>query len=156
MTFAIEWRFTMAQNPTVDTEHRPRKFWYRFGLIALLFLLTVYILAQIYVVLTVRRLHYKNFALIREGMTKEEVETILGGPPGNYGDHPRPIYNSLSVSRLKPTLPINRTWSDDYNRIDVYFDAEDRVVDTYVYEKYYQPPPKGQGFVPWLKQLLGL
>jgi hypothetical protein len=72
-----------------------------------------------------RRLATENFPLVRIGMIQDEVEELLGGPPGYYGKPRRDMTLSLIVgSRCGG---VTHLWEDDSNRIAVDFDVNGRV-----------------------------
>jgi hypothetical protein len=68
-----------------------------------------------------------TFARLHEGMTRAEVEAILGGPPGHYGSDPyqQPIiWDSLGAipgDRPIPDWYVPAVWYTDAGRIDVRF-----------------------------------
>src|SRR5438874_7970559 len=63
----------------------------------------------------------ENFERIKEGMTEEEVEEILGGPPGTYTDRPIIVFESGVMFR--------RWWVGEEGivTIEVTFDEPQRV-----------------------------
>lgn len=64
-----------------------------------------------------------SFGRIEKGMTSQEVESILGGPPGNY--------RSCFSTRRRHTLVAGVTaqeWESDQGAIRVGFDEEGKVV----------------------------
>ena len=88
-----------------------------------------------------RRLAVKNYPLIRVGMSQDEVERLLGGPPGDYRN---PLWRK-GVGMMVHKLGGARShyWWDDSNRIEVHYDTEWRVKECYGYF-----PP--QGLFDWL------
>jgi hypothetical protein len=58
---------------------------------------------------------------VRVGMKRQQVEHILGGPPGDYATRP--------VARLNPADPtaIADVWITDDGAVLVYYDASGRV-----------------------------
>ncbi|MFN9372182.1 MAG: hypothetical protein ACK6D3_09905 [Planctomycetaceae bacterium] len=76
----------------------------------------------------VHRFHKQMEEKLRRGMTLAEVEAVMGGPEGHYGN---PEFNSgmFSMEGLYAEEAIKqRSWSDDAYLLDVVFDAQDRVV----------------------------
>jgi hypothetical protein len=75
------------------------------------------------------RLRPENFPDIEIGMSQSQVESLLGGPPGNYGT----VYllgGGAFTSLESPILPPGarrEIWSDDETQLEVYFDANGRV-----------------------------
>jgi hypothetical protein len=57
-------------------------------------------------------------------MFQDEVEELLGGPPGYYGK-PRDMTLSLIVGSIGGG--VTHLWEDDSNRIAVDFDVNGRV-----------------------------
>jgi hypothetical protein len=94
-----------------------------------------------------RSLNVEGYSQIRVGMTRPEVERILGGPPGNYGR-----YESWKMSDdnfTKPSSSIEEIWRDDSNYLEVYFDREGQVI------AWHRPAYYTQFASPsWLDQLM--
>lgn len=87
-----------------------------------------------------RRLVSENFSLVRVGQSQQEVEELLGGPPGNYGTH---VYGSRFMSaegNCTPRGSIEKIWCDDTHRFEIFFDADGRVVGSYRRSGYSQSP----------------
>ena len=59
-----------------------------------------------------------NFEKLSEGMSKKEVETILGAPPGNYSKHGDPSFRKPPVY----------WWLVDDLAIYAEFSAENRLI----------------------------
>jgi hypothetical protein len=61
---------------------------------------------------------------IEKGMTKAEVEAILGGPPGDYRTRPgRETYLPLPIlSPEEEVWPVER-WQGDEGAVHIYFDS---------------------------------
>ena len=98
-----------------------------------------------------QRLKVENFPQVKAGMTRAEVEELLGWPPGNYG------YYSVGVTTMslegfgmrdeagKPVaLPESRNWYDTANCFEIYFDDTDRVLTSHKRRHFKQTP--GPGF----------
>ena len=75
-----------------------------------------------------------NFSRLKPGLTRAEVERLLGGPPGDYGRYAGGVidYGDGSVLQVfaapgagdaKPD-----TWTDDANHFYVFFDSRGEVV----------------------------
>jgi hypothetical protein len=79
-----------------------------------------------------------NAARVQVGMSKAEVERILGGPPGNYSPPvcryglfgPKmPIWKTDDLMDMPPDAFAGRVdeWDGKAFRVEVLFDSEDRV-----------------------------
>jgi hypothetical protein len=71
----------------------------------------------------------ENYGKIRVGMTREEVEAILGGPAGRYGFPGASIvqtHDAIDVPRLAECRYLQ--WIDSRRMVGVQFDADHRVV----------------------------
>ncbi len=76
-----------------------------------------------------RRVNHHSFDRIEVGMTRAEVQWLLGGPPGIY----YPTYEGASTRSSGPayegpTGTLALDWWDSTERFTVYFDDEGRVV----------------------------
>jgi hypothetical protein len=80
------------------------------------------------------RLRAHNVSAVRAGMTRAEVEALLGGPAGDYGYFPDGLHASGDGSVLQlfaePTKgPVSaENWLDDNNSISIFFNSDGRVV----------------------------
>jgi hypothetical protein len=82
---------------------------------------------------------WKHCDRIQKGMTRVEVEAILGGPPGDYRTQ-MVVYHDWSGWLLEEPDPRN-SWIADSGYINVRFDsATDRVPDTW----FEGPVPLGE------------
>jgi hypothetical protein len=72
------------------------------------------------------RIDEASLWLIKEGMTLEEVEEILGGPPGNYGSRPKEVDFPWSMKRPEDALV--KEWYTDEFWVGVFFDKSNRVL----------------------------
>ena len=94
-----------------------------------------------------RELNVKNFSLIESGMTQAQVESLLGGPPGHYGNSNGQGYRTLEAvviqNNIKTTI---KTWNDKNHCFDVYFDANGQVVCKHQIAHYWEPAEK-EGFI---------
>jgi hypothetical protein len=127
MVGALLWIWTMK---------RRRGIWF-LGLLIVVIASQLWSLGVFY-----RRLAVKNYPLIRVGMSQDEVEGLLGGPPGDYGN---PLFRKsvgISMHRISAR---SHLWWDDFNRIEVHFDTEWRVKECYGHF-----PP--QGLFDWLQR----
>jgi hypothetical protein len=73
----------------------------------------------------------EGFDAIRVGMSEQEVEAILGGPPGDYsatGAVPCPAAYASSGTLLDRGVEDLRSWVGDDAAINVAFDAGGLVV----------------------------
>jgi hypothetical protein len=81
------------------------------------------------------RITAADFARIRTGMTRAEVERLLGGPPGYHGRYrffqPPGVENALRQVGLAThgVMPRVERWKGDGGTIAVSFDPADFVLD---------------------------
>jgi hypothetical protein len=71
------------------------------------------------------------FYLITKAMTQAEVEALVGGPPGDYGNYGVGWHNNgfmTAEAFLAPEGSIEKCWWDDTQRFEVWFDSNNRVV----------------------------
>jgi len=101
------------------------------------------------------RLVHENYRLIREGMSLAEVEMLLGGPPGNYGQYSGDGKFMTLDRYLPPRGSIRLIWCDDSNRFEIYFDGDGCVVGQHRRE-YYSQTPCEEGFFAELRRMVGL
>jgi len=87
------------------------------------------------------RLRVENFTQLKIGMSQAQVEKLLGGAPGNYGQYSE---NSgfMTLERYpSPPGSIERVWFDDANRFELYFDAQSgQLVGQHERARYSQSP----------------
>lgn len=102
----------------------------------------------------VRQLATENFALVRIGMTRAEVEQLLGGPPGNYGRHAGGGAVMTAEGYISPPGSIEKIWCDDSHRFEIYFDTNGRVVSFHQRAGYSQSPR--EDFFSYLLRSIGL
>jgi hypothetical protein len=77
----------------------------------------------------------EDFQRIEKGMSRREVETILGGPPGNYAT----VGVKERLTGSKQAISKDR-WIGNRAAIDVWFSG-DRVVLMHMNETYRDPAP---------------
>jgi hypothetical protein len=82
-----------------------------------------------------------NYERIREGMTRQEVESLLGGPPGNYSRIPDKEAGLWTIDPSRPDLNrqffIGReVWIGDELAVAVWFDDKGRVFRIEYYIKF--------------------
>ena len=76
------------------------------------------------------RLNSAGLTNLKAGMTLADVQAILGGPPGNYGG----IVSFGEYMTLEGSLrggdPMlkEKIWNDNQNRLEFYFDSNDKLV----------------------------
>jgi hypothetical protein len=100
----------------------------------------------------------RGFDRIRAGMSRREVEAILGGPPGDYRDQIRYPRGGCCLPResFPPETDVGgyraEEWTADEREVTVYFGADGTVADKGFLD-YSLPPPSS-----WerLRQWLGL
>src|SRR5262245_13437711 len=95
-----------------------------------------------------------NYGRIREGMTLQEVENLLGGPPGNYSRIPDKEAGLWTIDPNRPDLNrqffIGReVWIGDELAVAVWFDEQGRVARKESYETL------DRNFLQRLRDLLG-
>jgi hypothetical protein len=109
-----------------------RRRWRRWGLAGALVLLTC--AASVVILLPPRPgISRANYNLIREGMTRAEVETVFGGPPGNYSQFPDREAGLWAIDPDDPALGrpdfIGReVWIAADLAVTVWFDERQRAV----------------------------
>jgi hypothetical protein len=67
---------------------------------------------------------------IQPGMTRAQVETILGGPPGDYRTAPFRLPDDQIIAQVpagERWLPAGEQWQGDRFSVYVTFDAQGRV-----------------------------
>jgi hypothetical protein len=74
------------------------------------------------------RLRLENVARIQVGMTLQEVEDLLGGPPGDYGMWRFGAGEMTQEGVLAPPGSTELVWFDDDNRLEIFVDNENKVV----------------------------
>lgn len=113
---------------------------------------TVLLLARIVWRDAGRCLNREGFSQLALGMTQAQVESLLGGPPDNYGRYASGVMTMEGY--IAPPGAVERIWCDDSNRFEIYFNAEGRVVGHHRRAGYSQSPP--DGLVAWLQRVIGL
>ena len=112
-------------------------------------------------------IRYENFEKIQEGMTRDEVEELLGCAPGDYTTGPVDFSNGrqrgfvLGVDMSFGTilvyeidlrrLPVRAVWEGDRGTITVTFDSDGKVQDQ-AYTKGRPLPPR---WWLWFERALG-
>jgi hypothetical protein len=84
----------------------------------------------------------ENAARIQPGMTVEELEAILGCPPGNYATGPLEIDQPFQEPKQVPRWT-RIAWTSDVASINVWLDAKGRVdeVETVLVRRRDERPP---------------
>ena len=84
---------------------------------------------------------YRNSEQIRRGMSRAEIQTIIGGPPGDYSTHPTiPVPGGLLrypaaheepflVRRALRATDLTERWQDDGARLTVSFDQSGHALE---------------------------
>jgi hypothetical protein len=75
------------------------------------------------------RFHGERFADIKPGMTRVEVEELLGAPPGNYA---RKGYMVYAYGHIIPNGVKREEWIDDKHMYEVHYTHDDKVAGTHV------------------------
>jgi hypothetical protein len=87
-----------------------------------------------------RRLRQENHPLTQPGMTLEQVEDLLGGPPGDHGWFFAGSGMMTEEGVNAPAGSIEVIWFAEDHRIEVYFDSEVRVVTLHERAKWGRRP----------------
>ncbi len=71
---------------------------------------------------------YETFSKLKIGMSKKDIEAILGGPAGNYST----VIEGSLAGTLEPTFDASdqvsrREWHTDEYEITVYFDPDGKA-----------------------------
>lgn len=94
-------------------------------------------LALPYIVWHPRRLNHDGFAKIENGMTQQEVEHLLGGPPGIY----YPSYPGAGWGMTGEGYQVRDAaeflWWDDKKRYEVWFNDRGKVVGKHQRARWY-------------------
>lgn len=83
----------------------------------------------------------RAFERIRLGMTKEEIETVIGFPAGNY-QHSSMVFRWIYATKVSEEGPAefeliglqSEEWYGDSYRIKVVLDADKKVVAAFLYK----------------------
>jgi hypothetical protein len=86
-------------------------------------------------------------------MTRADVEGLLGGPPGNYGEHAGGESRMSLEGYHVPPGAVELVWCDDSIFFMIFFDAKGCVVGHRQAADYRQEPP--EGFFARLRRALG-
>lgn len=94
----------------------------------------------------------RAYEQIHEGLTRAEVDELVGLPPGDYTAHK----NAPGGFRSSPGVPPPLWWASDEGCLVVWFDADGLVI-----SKDWQPFGVGRPFPrnpvrDWVRRLLGL
>ena len=75
-----------------------------------------------------RRLNHAGFEHVQNGMTRAEVERLMGGPPGIY--YPTHLGAGAGMTCEGYDIPdaAEALWYDDKQRYEIWFDDSGRVV----------------------------
>jgi hypothetical protein len=87
------------------------------------------------------RLNVDHFISIKNGMTLADVETLLGGPPGDYGQNRGGFQCATAEGILWPPNSVEQIWYDDTHHFEIAFDQEGRVVGFHQRVGYNRSPP---------------
>src|SRR4051794_27830266 len=85
------------------------------------------------------RVNRATFERIKEGMTQEEVHTILGGPPGEYLTRP-PDNQLYPYPPNGVKTPGNEYWYGDEGQIEVAFQLSSTTPRTVTFAKFAEEP----------------
>ncbi len=73
-----------------------------------------------------------NYGLIVQGMSRAEVDNVLGGPPGVHST--RPVWTPRSIMLDRPPGGTRFQWIGDEADVCVSFDSTGHVVDKDIYD----------------------
>jgi hypothetical protein len=73
------------------------------------------------------RINWDDFRQLKAGMTQEEVEAILGGPPGDYSAGPPQNKQNITISFADDPILTRKEWRSDTLKIAVGFDDQGRL-----------------------------
>ena len=95
-------------------------------------------------------LNSDNLRLVKPGMSRKEVEQLVGGPPGDYRRRNRGGGVGMTTIgvRTPPGTISSVTWIDDDRFHEVFLDGSDRV--TLVWSREYTHTPTS-----WPLRLIG-
>src|SRR5262245_5735182 len=71
---------------------------------------------------------YEDYRRVKHGMSRVEVEQVLGGPPGNYSTGRTEFSYFFGGPNLDRIAAYSLWWTGDEVEVEVFFDAQDRVV----------------------------
>jgi hypothetical protein len=86
------------------------------------------------------RFRPENYKAIRPGMTLQQVEDLLGGPPGDYGWFLIGSTIMTEEGSIVPPGSKELLWFNDNHRIEVFFDGQGRVVAVHKRAKWERGP----------------
>jgi hypothetical protein len=92
-------------------------------------------------------LRLQQLERVTPGMTRAEVEALLGGPPGDY----RTDVERFSFSHLSLYMLWSEDWIADEGKVSVWFDAAGCVVQRRVSKPIDLRPPPLKQLVVWLQ-----
>jgi hypothetical protein len=102
------------------------------------------------------RLDPTKLAKLTKGMPQTDVELLLGGPPGDYGNPE--LRSSPGLQTLEGLLPpkgsVLKQWIDDRNRFELYFDTSGHLVAWHERARFsrdYEPPKWRRKVREWTK-----
>ncbi len=103
------------------------------------------------------RINLESFKLIKEGMSRKEIEALLGGPSGDYTNWPHPKrINQLVALALQGNEEdfVQHIWLGEEGVVKVVFDSHARVISVEFFrsddlgEATFESPSKR--FMNWL------
>jgi hypothetical protein len=74
-----------------------------------------------------RTLNVEGFHQLQRGMTQDEVEALLGGPPGDYGQYPSGGFDMTAEGFVCPSGSVEKLWYDDDHRFEIFFGDEGKL-----------------------------
>jgi outer membrane protein assembly factor BamE (lipoprotein component of BamABCDE complex) len=96
-----------------------------------------------------RPIDWEHFERIKEGMSRAEVEALLGGPPGDY--HTENIFYCSFGVTLDGQF---ERWSGNEGAILIRFDKQDRVQrHVFMGAMSLPPPPLAERVRAWLRRV---
>jgi hypothetical protein len=97
-----------------------------------------------------RQLNVDNFTLVKVGMTQDEVEVLLGGPPGDYGENKSDLAMMTLEGVIGPQGSVEKVWFDDHHRFELFFDDTGKVVGLHKRSGFSRPKSNSN----WLRRFL--
>jgi hypothetical protein len=82
---------------------------------------------------------------IKEGMTRAEVEAILGGPPGDYRTRPEGFIFEIP----RTSMQVSERWYGDEGKVDVGFDLDNTQVCSVWFIEAERTAPRTIELVRW-------
>ena len=97
-----------------------------------------------------------KLSMLAVGMPRSDVELLLGGPPGDYGNPELRNCSGLRTCEgyFEPPGSVQKVWLDDCNHFELYFDTSGCLAGwhkRYSYTRNYEPPAWRRKVREWIK-----